>query len=188
VPGTLDAMLQKTRHALYDVRLLVADDHELVRTFYVRQLQEIDGVGSVIPAGDGVEAVRLAGELELDVAVLDLNMPRLDGIAAARELTALQPALAIALHSSDPDMLRDVARDLDLPLFDKFDVDRVVAWVAREVASRRGLTMLCVVADRSCARCGYGVATDPPPSRCPMCNSATEWTRDSQAPRRVIGF
>jgi predicted Zn-ribbon and HTH transcriptional regulator len=110
----------------------------------------------------------------------------LAGIAAALELAALQPTLAIALQSSDPDTLRRRARATRFPLFDKVDFDRLLAWVAAEVASlRRRATALRVVGDLSCARCGYGIATESPPRRCPMCDSATEWTERGTRARAI---
>src|SRR5829696_7953181 len=84
-----------------DARLLVVDDDEPVRTLYVTLLKNVAGVSSVVAAVDGVEAVEVAKDVALDVAVLDLNMPRLDGIETALALAALQPSLSIALHSSD---------------------------------------------------------------------------------------
>ena len=61
-----------------------------------------------------------------------MNMPRLDGVEAARRLRALQPTLPIALHSSDPELLRQRAAGLGLPLFDKIDFDRLLAWVEQQ--------------------------------------------------------
>ena len=170
-----------------DVRLLVADDDEPVRLLLVTLLKEVDGVGSIVAAADGAEAVQLAKTLALDIAVLDLDMPRLDGVAAALELAALQPTLAIALQTSDPDALRRRACGLDFPLFDKIDFDRVVAWVAGEIAglSRAATLLPRAGRDLSCARCGYGVATDAPPQRCPMCGSVSEWTADRTRARAV---
>ena len=156
-----------------ELRLLVADDNEAVRTHYVTLLEQIDG--SVVAAADGVEAVQLARAAEFDLAVLDLNMPRLDGVEAAVAMAALQPALAIAVHSSDPDALRGRAHGLDLALFDKLQFDALVSWVAAEVARRRASRPAPPRLDLSCARCGYGVATDPPPLRCPMCDGETDW-------------
>ena len=158
-----------------ELRLLVADDDEALRTHYVTLLEQIDGVGSVVAAADGVEAVQLARAAELDLAVLDLNMPRLDGVEAAVAIAALQPALAIAVHSSDPDALRGRAHGLDLALFDKLQFDGLVSWVGDEVARRRASGPTPPRLDLSCAHCGYGVATDPPPRRCPMCDSETDW-------------
>src|SRR5215212_2469019 len=120
-----------------DARLLVVDDDEPVRTLYVALLENVAGVGPVVAAGDGADAVQVAKKLALDVAVLDLNMPRLDGIEAALALAALQPSLSIALHSSDPDTLRQRARGLDFAVFDKVEFDRLVAWVEGEVERLR---------------------------------------------------
>ena len=122
-----------------ELRLVVADDNEAVRTLFVALLEDVAGAGSVISAADGVEAVQLARAIALDVAILDLNMPRLDGIQAAREMSGLQPTLAVALHSPDPHALRLRADGLGLPLFDKVEFDRLVAWVKDEIARRSGL-------------------------------------------------
>ena len=94
------------------VRVLVADDDESQRILYGSLVLGLPGVTSVVAAQDGVEAVRVAGALALHVAILDLNMPRLDGVEAALRLSATQPSLRIALHSSDPDELRQRAHGL----------------------------------------------------------------------------
>src|SRR5688572_15117267 len=109
------------------VRLLLADDDAGVRELFATLLRATPGVGSVVEAEDGADALVLARGGRVDVAVLDMNMPRLDGIEAARRLRALQPTTAIALHSSDAEQLRRRAADLGLPLFDKIDFDRLLA-------------------------------------------------------------
>jgi len=114
------------------VRVLVADDDESQRILYGSLVLGLPGVTSVVAAQDGVEAVRVAGTFALHVAILDLNMPRLDGVEAALRLSATQPSLRIALHSSDPDELRERAHGLGLPLFGKLEVDRLAEWVEDE--------------------------------------------------------
>jgi CheY-like chemotaxis protein len=157
-----------------DARVLLADDGESVRTAYTRLLESMDGIGSVIGAADGVEAVRIAATFRLDIAILDLNMPRLDGVEAARRIAMLQPTISVALHSSDPSALRQRAQGLGFALFDKIDVDGLVAWLAGQLERRRPPHPVHT-RDVSCSRCGYGVVADPPPVRCPMCNRTTDW-------------
>lgn len=69
-------------------RVLLADDHLIVRQG-LRVLLERDGIEVVGDAADGRDAVRLAGELRPDVAILDFAMPLLNGLDAAREIHRL---------------------------------------------------------------------------------------------------
>jgi CheY-like chemotaxis protein len=162
------------------VRLLLADDDAGVRAIIATLLRAAAGVGSVLEAEDGAEALALARGSHFDVAVLDMNMPRLDGIEAACRLRSLQPTLAIALHSSDPELLRRRAAGLGLPLFDKIDFDRLLAWVEQHakatVAHGRGaIAPLAPKLDLCCDLCGYGIVSRLPPKRCPMCGLDTVW-------------
>jgi CheY-like chemotaxis protein len=161
-------------------RVLVADDDPGVRTMFATLLRAAAGVASVIEAEDGAEAVELVREQRPDIAVLDMNMPRLDGIEAALRLRALEPSLQIALHSSDPELLRQRAAGLELPLFDKVDFDRLLAWVERhaeEASAASGSAAVARIApiDLCCNLCGYGIVSRLPPARCPMCGGAPLW-------------
>jgi two-component system, NarL family, response regulator NreC len=68
------------------VRILVADDHTLFRQGLRRVLQEQPGWEVVAEASDGAEAVRQAIDLEPDVMILDIAMPRLNGVDATRQI------------------------------------------------------------------------------------------------------
>lgn len=154
-------------------RVLVADDDAAARALYATLLELVDGVETVVAAGDGAEAVRLATTMAVDVAVLDLNMPRLDGVGAAAALTKLHPAAAVALHSSDSQGLRSRAGRLGFRLFDKRDFDDVTDWVAGEIAAARRARPR--ERDLRCSRCGYGVAAGRAPGRCPICGRTATW-------------
>jgi DNA-binding NarL/FixJ family response regulator len=80
-------------------RILLAVDHALVRRGVRLILDGEDDLQVVAEAGDGAEAVALARTHELDLAVLDVAMPRMTGLQAAREIAARQPGLRILMLS-----------------------------------------------------------------------------------------
>jgi DNA-binding NarL/FixJ family response regulator len=77
-------------------RILLADDHAVVREG-VRSLLERNGLRVVAEASDGLEAVRLAQSTSCDVAVIDIGMPGLNGLDAARAMLQQRPTLRIVL-------------------------------------------------------------------------------------------
>ncbi|BCB91768.1 response regulator [Phytohabitans suffuscus] len=78
-------------------RILLADDHALVRRGVRLILDGEPDLSVVAEAGDGAEAVEKARATRPDLAILDIAMPRLTGLQAARELTRLQPELRILI-------------------------------------------------------------------------------------------
>jgi DNA-binding NarL/FixJ family response regulator len=84
-------------------RILLADDHVIVRQGF-RALLEREGLEVVAEAADGHEAVRLASDLQPDVAVLDFAMPLLNGLDAAREIRRRFPGtrlILLTVHTED---------------------------------------------------------------------------------------
>lgn len=82
------------------IRVLIADDHAVVREGLRSFLELQDDMEVVGEAGDGADAVALAGELRPDVVLMDLVMPNLGGVEAMRQLRGSAPATrAIVLTS-----------------------------------------------------------------------------------------
>ncbi|WP_425412292.1 response regulator [Luteipulveratus mongoliensis] len=108
------------------MRVLLVDDHTLVRDGFRMILEIQDDMEIVGAASDGAEAVELAASLKPDVVLMDIRMPRMDGIAATRAITAADPsARVLVLTTFDLDdyvydallagasgfLLKDVGRD-----------------------------------------------------------------------------
>ena len=85
------------------IRVLIADDQRVVReglTMVLSLLQDVDVVGA---ASDGVEAVAMAGDLRPDVVLMDLRMPRCDGVEATRILRERQPETKVVVLTTYAD-------------------------------------------------------------------------------------
>jgi DNA-binding NarL/FixJ family response regulator len=79
------------------IRVLIADDQRVVREGLAMVLGLLDGVEVVGAASDGNEAVALAGDLRPDVVLMDLRMPRCDGIEATRLLRERHPGTKVVV-------------------------------------------------------------------------------------------
>ena len=81
------------------IKILIADDHAVVREGTRQILEQEKDLTVVAVAVDGEEAVRLAGSSGPDVAIIDIAMPKIDGIEATRQIKALYPAVAVLILS-----------------------------------------------------------------------------------------
>lgn len=90
------------------IRVLIADDQEIAREGYRRILETQAGLEVVAAAADGLEAVQLAEVQCPDVAILDIRMPRLNGIEAAQQIRRICPRVGVVLLSfyDDPHYVR----------------------------------------------------------------------------------
>ena len=86
-------------------RILIADDHDVVRSGLSTILGGQPGWEVVAEAEDGRQAVQLAAETKPDVAILDYQLPSMNGVDATREIRAFQPqteVLIFTMHESEP--------------------------------------------------------------------------------------
>jgi DNA-binding NarL/FixJ family response regulator len=86
------------------LRVLIADDHSLVRAGIRSLLESLDGVQVVGEAADGSEALRLIGEQAPDLALLDISMPGLNGLEATARATKEHPqtrVIVLSMHADD---------------------------------------------------------------------------------------
>jgi DNA-binding NarL/FixJ family response regulator len=93
------------------IRLLVVDDHPVVRTGIVGMIASQDDFVIVGEAEDGAQAVVLASELKPDVVLMDLRMPGMDGVEAIEALQGQYPeaqVLVLTTYDTDADILRAV--------------------------------------------------------------------------------
>lgn len=94
----LDHGTSESAPAAAACRVLVADDNRVVRALLRAQLED-EGYDVVGEASDGEEAIRLVGELRPQVLVLDLSMPRMDGLQALPLILAASPDVRVIVLS-----------------------------------------------------------------------------------------
>lgn len=135
LPASQSAGPFQTRRA---ARIVVADDDETTRALVRILLAEVPGLTVVGEAGDGVAAVELVMEHEPEIALLDVHMPRLDGIDAAELIWRARPETHVILHTNDSDpTLRERALRGGWTLLVKNDFDESVAAVQTWLDRRR---------------------------------------------------
>lgn len=91
------------------VRILIADDHGIVRKGLRLQLEQHEEFEVVGEAADGREACQLADELKPDVVIMDVGMPNLNGIEATAQIVKRQPRLGVvilSMHSDETYLVR----------------------------------------------------------------------------------
>ncbi len=86
-----------------NIKILIADDHAVVREGTRQILEQESDMKVVAEAGDGEEAVRLAGSTKPDVAIIDIAMPKLDGIGATKQIKSQYPDIAVLILSAYDD-------------------------------------------------------------------------------------
>jgi DNA-binding NarL/FixJ family response regulator len=142
-------------------RVLLADDHAMVRRGLRLILDAEPDLEVVAEAGDGAEAVELALNEQVDLAVLDITMPRLTGLQAARELAHRRPELRLLMLSmhDNEEYLFEALRSGAAGYVLKAAVDRDLVEACR--ATLRGETFLYPGAVTALVRSHLDRSDDP---------------------------
>jgi DNA-binding LytR/AlgR family response regulator len=131
------------------LRTLLVDDEPLAVERLVLLCAALPLIDIVGTAGDGLEALRMAAETEPDLVFLDIEMPRMDGIAAARALQAIRPAPAVVLITAYDNFAVE-AFDLDIAdyLLKPVSPDRLERALERALGARARVALAADAAGR----------------------------------------
>ena len=146
------------------LRVLVADDHPVVREGLRLILESESGFEVAGEAGDGAEAVRLAEQLAPDVVLMDLRMPVMDGLEAMTRIRANRPDAAIVvLTTFNEDDLMTRALEAGARGYLLKDVTRAALLDAVRAAARGEMLLRSDVLDRVLARARSRRSPEPSP-------------------------
>ena len=123
------------------LRLVVVDDHALFRRGLVGLLEEMPGFEVVGQASDGLQALAVIAEMQPDLVLLDLNMPRMDGIETLRELRSRKMdvrVLMLTISQNDEDLLEAIRAGADGYLLKNTEPDELRKLLVR-VADGEGV-------------------------------------------------
>jgi two-component system, NarL family, response regulator YdfI len=165
------------------IRVLIADDHLIVREGLRLILETAEEFELVGEAADGAQAVQLADELKPDVILMDLQMPRLDGLAAIEQIRAQQPDSAIVIlttYNEDERMIRGLRAGARGYLLK--DTDRETLLNAIRAAARGETLLKPDIMARVLAHADAAPA--PASARAPVTTELTE--RERQVLRLIV--
>ncbi len=182
------------------IRLMIADDHPVVRDGLAAMLASQPDFQVAGEAADGAVAVTLAAELRPDVILMDLRMPVLDGVTAIRQIRARQPAariLVLTTYDTDADILPAIEAGAtgyllkDTPRDELFHAIRATAAgesvLAPAVAARLIGKMRAPAEERLSARelevLGLVANGASPRSNRTCCTSSPSWASPTAPPR-----
>ncbi|GAB3591184.1 response regulator transcription factor [Angustibacter peucedani] len=147
------------------LRLVIADDNPVVRAGMTNLLATVPGLDVVGSAADGREALAMVERLRPDLALLDVRMPQVDGIAVAQSIAATVPVLMLT-HSDEPEVIAAAlaAGARGYVVHSEFDVDEIVSAVRTVAAGGVHLSPAAgaILADAAAQRLASGPGAAPP--------------------------
>ncbi|MEU8828265.1 response regulator transcription factor [Streptomyces sp. NPDC048636] len=153
-------------------RVVVADDQTVVREGIVMLLGLLPGIEVVGSAGDGEEALRLVAELAPDVVLMDLRMPRCDGVEATRRVRAAHPdtqVVVLTTYADDESLFPALRAGARGYLTKDADADEILRAVRDVVSGDAGLSpkVQRLLLERLAVRDGHAPPVSGPPRAAP---------------------
>jgi CheY-like chemotaxis protein len=151
VPAAVGAPAAPAFRLPAGTRVLVAEDHEVNRELMVRQLAKLGLSAHAVATGS--EAIRLAGEGEYDVVLMDCQMPEIDGLQAARAIRALEPPgrrttiVAVTGGATSGEIEATLAAGMDACLTKPFSTAQLGEALARVLPPAEGSALDVLRAD-----------------------------------------
>ena len=133
----------KNKEAVVVIKVLIVDDHDLVRTGITRLLTDVEGIRVVGEAATGEEAVALAKDAMPDVVLMDANMPGIGGLEATRRLIRYDPdvkVVAVSVHSEEPYPSRFMQAGAAGYLTKGADIEEMILAIRQVYSGQRYLT------------------------------------------------
>ncbi|GAB4300449.1 MAG: hypothetical protein Kow0098_27860 [Ignavibacteriaceae bacterium] len=126
------------------LKLVIADDSDMIRKGLAEMIEEVNGVKVVGQANDGLEAIKMVNLYNPDVVILDLRMPRMNGLEALEILRKANPFLIIIVLTNYPNKYyRDKCKALGCDyFFDKSSDFEKVITTLKEIQRKRNNTTL----------------------------------------------
>ncbi|MFC4055942.1 response regulator [Actinomadura syzygii] len=167
------------------IRIIVVDDHTVMRAGVVALLAAEPSIEIVGEAGDGRAAVELAGRLRPDVALLDLRMPVLDGVAATTEIVAAGTrVLVLTTYDTDADIEHAIEAGAIGYLLK--DTTRAQLVDAIHAASRGETVLAPRVAERLVARMRAPAPVALTPREVDVLNAVADGLSNAEIGRRLV--
>jgi two-component system invasion response regulator UvrY len=144
------------------ITVLVADDHQMVRTGIVRMLDQAEGISVIAEAASGEEAISICRALSPDVVIMDIRMPGIGGLEATRKLRQISPStciIALSAYDQEPMPSRLLKAGASAYVTKGASEDEMVLAV-RRVA--KGLRYLSPSVAQTLALKGFGGDTESP--------------------------
>ncbi|MFM8322482.1 MAG: response regulator [Chloroflexota bacterium] len=126
------------------IRVLIADDHAIVRKGFLQIVNETPDMRVVGEAANGQEILEKVREMDCDVLVLDISMPRFSGLESLREIRYLRPdlpVLILSMHSEDQYAIRSLKAGAAGYLNKETAVDELVTAIRKVVSGGKYLSV-----------------------------------------------